>query len=165
MMEKAGVSFSGYAPGVIGEITRCHAVYYNRHWGFDKTFEIQVAGELASFIEGFDPICDGLWVAGNGSAFIGSVAVDGHSTEPQLARLRWFIVEPEFQGRGIGSALIEKAVAFAVRRRFKGLFLWTFEGLNRAKSLYERHGFRLSLEHDVDQWGRSIREQRFDLII
>jgi hypothetical protein len=38
MMEKAGVSFSGYAPGVIGEITRCHAVYYNRHWGFDKTF-------------------------------------------------------------------------------------------------------------------------------
>ena len=31
--------------------------------------------------------------------------------------------------------------------------------------LYEKNGFRLAEEHDVEQWGRVIREQRFDLVL
>ncbi len=162
---EAGISYTGYAPGAIGEITRSHAVYYNRHWGFDRSFEIQVAGGLASFMERFSPSRDGLWTAWSSPEFVGSVAVDGDTGEPERARLRWFIVAPDFQGRGIGSTLIEKALAFAGECGFKGVFLWTFEGLEQARSIYQAKGFQLAHEQEVDQWGRRLREQRFDLVL
>jgi hypothetical protein len=42
------------------------------------------------------------------------------------------------------------------------VFLWTFKGLDAARRLYEGEGFRLVAEHDVEQWGSIIREQRFE---
>lgn len=36
---------TGYYPGALGAITESHARYYNRYWGFDRTFEIEVAVE------------------------------------------------------------------------------------------------------------------------
>ncbi len=45
------------------------------------------------------------------------------------------------------------------------MFLWTFEGLTAARTLYERNGFKLVQEHRVDQWGRIINEQMFELIL
>ena len=44
------IKFHGYYPGVVGKITEIHAVYYNEHWGFDVSFETQVARELSEFI-------------------------------------------------------------------------------------------------------------------
>jgi len=158
-----GIRYTGYAAGAIGRITACHATYYHENWGLDLSFEIQVASELAAFLGRFDPGSDGLWVAWSGDGFAGSVAVDGSESREREARLRWFIVAPDLQGRGIGWTLIQKAVRFCEEAGHPRLFLWTFQGLERARSLYEKAGFRLSEEHEVDQWGQQILEQRFDL--
>lgn len=40
---------------------------------------------------------------------------------------------------------------------------WTFEGLDAARNLYEREGFRLRRLQDVGRWGREIKEQLFVL--
>ena len=98
-------------------------------------------------------------------AFAGSVAIDGSDAGTQGARLRWFIVSPAFQGRGIGKALLGKSVQFCKVVGHKRVFLWTFEGLDTARYLYDAVGFRLSQEHEVRQWGREIKEQRFDLTL
>jgi len=158
-----GIRYTGYAPGAIGRITACHAAYYHENWGLDRSFEIQVASELAAFLGRFDPGCDGLWLAWSGDAFAGSVVVDASGSPERGARLRWFIVASPFQGRGIGRTLIRKAVRFCEDAGHARLFLWTFQGLERARSLYEKAGFRLSEEHEVTQWGQQILEQRFDL--
>lgn len=157
------VHLTGYVPGSVGKITDCHAVYYHRFWGFDVSFETQVGSELSEFVRDFQPERDALWVAWIGETFAGSIAVDGRAFEPGAARLRWFIVEPSFQGAGIGRDLLERAVDSARRRPFERLYLWTFLGLERAAALYRAVGFQLTEEHDVRQWGRQIREQRFDL--
>ncbi|PJB37304.1 MAG: GNAT family N-acetyltransferase [Deltaproteobacteria bacterium CG_4_9_14_3_um_filter_51_14] len=155
----------GYYPGVIGKITDLHAVYYHEHWGFDQSFEIQVAKELSEFVKSFDPSRDGLWTAMSDGAFAGSVAVDGSRWSDDGARLRWFILEPEHQGKGIGGRLLAEAVLFCRMKGFGRIFLWTFEGLDVARHLYEEAGFRLTQEHEVDQWGGRIREQRFDMAL
>ncbi len=75
---------------------------------------------------------------------------------------KWFIVIPEFQKRGIGSEMVRRAVAFCRNQGYPKLFLWTFSGLDLARRVYEKSGFRLCAEHDVAQWGQRIREQKFE---
>ncbi|MDD3471397.1 MAG: hypothetical protein PHS86_01310, partial [Syntrophaceae bacterium] len=53
----------GYSPGLIGEITRAHAVYYSENWGFDVNFEAQVATELSEFCLRLNRETDGLWAS------------------------------------------------------------------------------------------------------
>jgi GNAT superfamily N-acetyltransferase len=159
------IKYQGYYPGVVGKITELHAIYYYENWGFDVTFETQVGRELSEFVRDFQKQRDGLWVATVDGRFAGAIAIDGHLAESEGARLRWFIVDPAMQGTGIGNALISRAVAFCKTKGFRTVFLWTFEGLHAARTLYERHGFRFALEAEIRQWGQTIKEQKFELII
>lgn len=157
------IRYTGHTPGVIGTVTECHAVYYHEQWGFDRSFETQVAREMAEFMDRYHPEGDGLWIAWNGEVFAGSVAVDGLLAGTEGGRLRWFIVPPPFQGRGIGAALLDRALSFCREAGHDRLFLWTFHGLAAARTLYERAGFQLTHETEGKPWGRPILEQRFDL--
>ncbi|MDX1707677.1 MAG: GNAT family N-acetyltransferase [Desulfobacterales bacterium] len=157
------IKISGYYPGVVGKITELHAIYYYEHWGFDASFETQVGRELSTFVSEFKQDRDGLWVATVDGKFAGAVAIDGHRAMTEGARLRWFIVDPDFQAAGLGNRLISRAVQFCKAKKYPKIFLWTFEGLDVARRLYERHDFRLSETHEADQWGRRIKEQKFEL--
>jgi GNAT superfamily N-acetyltransferase len=161
--ESGGVQLTGYFPGVVGKITELHAIYYFENWGFDVSFETQVGKELSDFIGNFQGTRDGFWVALIHGAFAGSVVIDGRRAAEQGARLRWFIVPIEFQGQGVGSLLLGAAIDFCREVGHKKIFLWTFEGLNAARRLYVRAGFRLCEEHRVYRWGQNITEQMFVL--
>jgi len=157
------IELSGYAPGLIGRTTWLHAEYYHDHWGFDISFEAQVGMELSEFLRDFDPKRDGFWAAWKGTDFVGCIAIDGSLKDSQGARLRWFIVDPAYQGQGIGQLLIRHALLFCRQTGCPKVYLWTFEGLEAARRLYERSGFKLSEAHTVNQWGQTIVEQRYDL--
>ena len=155
----------GYFPGVIGQITTLHAVYYKEHWGLDRSFEAQVSGELSDFVIHFDEKKDSLWSAVSRDELAGSIAITGDRDHPDYARLRWYIVDPRYQGLGIGRILISKAIDFSRETGYKRIYLWTFEGLGQAQSIYEQNGFRIAEERKREQWGKIIREQRFELFL
>lgn len=159
------LEIAGYFPGSIGKITTLHAVYYKEYWGLDQSFEAQVGREVSDFFTKFDERKDGLWTAVSGDELAGCIAITGIIDHPGDARLRWYIVDPLFQGRGIGRMLITKAIHFCRKVGYSRIYLWTFEGLNRAQSIYEQNGFKLTEEREMEQWGGVIREQRFDLIL
>jgi len=167
-VQEAGITavqFTGYYPGVLGRITELHAAYYHQHWGFDLSFEIQVAGELSEFMSRFRAERDGLWIAQFDSRFAGAIAIDGDLSDTEGARLRWFIVDPSIHGQGVGRKLIKKAIEFCRNVGHRKVFLWTFKGLDSARRLYELEGFRICERHEVDQWGQRIQEQKFELIL
>ncbi|CAB1062220.1 hypothetical protein D1BOALGB6SA_6996 [Olavius sp. associated proteobacterium Delta 1] len=159
------IEIKGYYPGVVGKITELHAVYYNENWGLDVTFETQVGGELSEFIRQFDGNRDGLWIAVKKGEFAGAIAIDGVDAFGEGARLRWFIVDPRYQGSGIGRNLIMQALAFCRQKGFPKVYLWTFKGLEDARRLYETVGFRLGEESQIAQWGQNIHEQKYELQI
>jgi len=163
LVMKSDVTVVGYYPGVIGQITTLHAVYYKEYWGLDHSFEAQEARELADFIIDFDEEKDGLWNAVSGDALVGCIAIAGDRDPSGNARLRWYIVEPRWQRQGIGSTLIQKAIDFSREAGYNRIYLWTFEGLKEAQAMYERNGFTLAEFRDVPQWGGIIREQRYEL--
>jgi len=159
------VKVTRYFPGLLGRVTELHGRYYHRHWGFDLFFEAKVAREMAAFLERFDPVRDGLWVAMDHDRVIGTVAIVGEDVESAGARLRWLIVAPEHQGMGIGKALMEKAVVFCRRTGFRRVWLTTFAGLDAARHIYEKEGFQLQEEQEDTHWGRTVREQLFELLM
>jgi GNAT superfamily N-acetyltransferase len=165
-MRESGLSklqVTGYYPGVIGKITELHATYYHDNWGFDVSFETQVGRELSAFVSEFQHGRDGLWAATVHGEFAGAIAIDGRQAAEQGARLRWFIVAPQFQERGLGSLLLKEAIEFSKRVGYKKIYLWTFKGLDAARSLYERAGFQLCEAHDASQWGGDLTEQMFEM--
>ena len=160
------LEIGGYYPGVVGKITEIHAVYYHENWGFDLSFETEVGKELSEFVDQFDAERDGLWVATkNNGRFAGAIAIDGRNAFTDGARLRWFIVAPEFQKSGIGKDLILRAINFCKNKRYPKVYLWTFQGLTKARRLYEAIDFRLCQEDEVAQWGQIIKEQKFELAL
>jgi len=52
-----------------------------------------------------------------------------------------------YRGRGIGLALLEKAVRFAREQGYRRLQLETVAGLKQALRLYERYGFQKTGVH------------------
>jgi GNAT superfamily N-acetyltransferase len=161
--ELRNVQVTGYFPGVIGKITELHATFYYENWDLDISFETQVGRELSAFVSEFQQGRDGLWAAMVNGEFAGAVAIDGRQAAEQGVRLRWFIVAPQFQERGIGGLLLKRAIEFSRSAGHKKIYLWTFKGLDAARSLYERTGFQLCEEHDVRQWGRDLTEQMFEM--
>src|SRR4030042_125339 len=159
------VELSGYIPGAIGRIAELHGTYYYKHWGFDLFFESKVAIELSEFLRRLHEVHDGFWVASVGEKIVGAIAIDGAKHNSKGAHLRWFIVAPESQGHGIGSKLLKEAIEFCRKKKFGRVYLWTFSGLDPARHLYERFGFKLCEEHEGNQWGRPVTEQRFELIL
>lgn len=160
---EAAIRLSGYVPGAIGRITELHGRYYHENWGFDLHFESTVALELAEFLRRLDPTRDGLWLAWSEDSMTGGVAVDGQEASGAGARLRWFIVDPAFQGRGIGRRLLEAATGFCREAGFCRVYLFTFAGLDAARHLYEAAGFRLTRENYSGHWGKRVLEQTFCL--
>ncbi len=156
---------AGYTPGIIGKIAELHATYYHQHWGLDLFFEAKVATELSDFLLNFDATRDGFWYATASNRFAGSIAVVGTREAEREARLRWFIVAPAFQRRGLGEGLIAQAVHFCRQASCRRIYLTTFAGLDQARRLYEKAGFRLCREQVDNHWGKTVVEQEFELIL
>ncbi len=155
------VFFTGYFPGATGLILEAHGRYYHEAWGFDASFEAQEGAELSKFLDSFTDGRDFMNVATSGGDFAGSIAVDGAVGGPDEARLRWFLVLPLFQGRGIGKFLISSAMDFCRSTGHTRVHLWTFEGLDVALRLYRKEGFKLVEQQTVRRWGReTIKEQK-----
>lgn len=154
---------SGYISGTIGRISELHGTYYNEHWGFGLYFEAKVATELSEFLLRYDKNCDGIWIAILNNRVEGSIIIDGIHSENEGAHLRWFIISDTLRGKGVGRKLINRAIHFCKGKGYKKIYLWTFEGLNAARRLYEEVGFQLIKQQNGVQWGTTVNEQYFEL--
>jgi GNAT superfamily N-acetyltransferase len=153
----------GYVPGAIGRVVELHGMYYHAHWGFGAFFEAQVASGLAGFFGRYDPLRDGFWIASVSGRIEGSITIDAAHATDDGAHLRWFILSDALRGRGIGNRLVHAAVEFCRAKGYPSIYLWTFEGLNAARHLYEKAGFRLVQQRRGKQWGTEVSEQRFEM--
>ncbi len=147
--------------GDIDDIIFLHGSVYAQEYGFDKTFEQYVAGPLRRFAQ-TQTAREKIWIVEQSNNVRGCLAVvkDNETT----AQLRWFLVHPDLQRRGIGTKLIQEAIQFTKENGYSSLFLWTVSILEAANKLYTSMGFRLTDEKARTLWGRPLVEQRFELV-
>jgi len=146
-------------PGDLGRLVALQATTYASLAGFELAFETKIASEFAEFVARRDPNSQ-TWVARNArDDLVGSITIDrAHSRTD--AHLRWFIVAPEASGLGIGRTLLHQALDFSDSNHVENVYLWTFQGLDAARHLYDSEGFTLTEESKGAQWGTTVLEQR-----
>jgi ribosomal protein S18 acetylase RimI-like enzyme len=145
-------------PGDIGWIIHRHGVIYARERGFDARFEAYVAEPLGRMVRSQSPH-ERIWIAESGEKIVGCIAVVAAS--PLIAQLRWFFVEPEARGRGIGKQLLQRAVAFARQTGYDSIVLWTEKELVAAAHLYQSAGLTKVEERTSQEWGVEVVEEKY----
>jgi len=152
-----------FKAGDLGAIVRLHGVVYAAEYGWDHTFEAMVAQGLAAYAISGDTERNRLWIAERDGEVAGCIAIMGQPDG--TAQLRWFVVDPEHRGVGIGRRLLDEALAFCREHGFRRVFLWTVRGLDAAAHLYRSAGFAVTQERTHVRWGAAVTEQRYDLTV
>ncbi|KAF3887248.1 MULTISPECIES: GNAT family N-acetyltransferase [Nostocales] len=168
LKQNNAIYVEGYQPGCIGRITELHGVYYSQCWGVGAEFEILMARELCDFCEQYDMESDLLVSARADERLIGSLAVQGNadrSNNKQEARLRWFILDPIYQGQGIGKALLQQALHFCRQKAFSKLYLWTVDGLPQSRHLYEAFGFHVVAREVDARYGTPLISLKMEMTV
>jgi N-acetylglutamate synthase-like GNAT family acetyltransferase len=148
-------------PGDMGAVVRLHGVVYGREYGFDSTFEAYVARPLAAFVQSATPR-ERIWIAERGDALVGCVAIVTHTDA--VAQLRWFLVDPDCRGAGLGKRLLADAIDFSRRSGYRSVILWTIAGLPAAAHLYRAAGFiKVEEKSPSALWGVRVVEERHEL--
>jgi GNAT superfamily N-acetyltransferase len=142
----------GYEPGLIGRIGELHGRYYAATWGVAAGFEIMMTREFCDFIEHYDPKRDIVLSAHIDGVLIGSISIIGERPGSDGAQLRFFLVDPQYHGRGVGKALLNAALEWCQERAFHKVFLWTVDHLPESRRLYERAGFRVTVRCTDDRY-------------
>ena len=151
----------GYTPGLIGRALEMHAAFYSRIAGFGAFFEIQLATGLADLVSRIEDDRNEVWTARLRGRIVGTIFIDGGDQVQNRAHLRAFILDDEVRGGGIGRRLLRAAIKFVDEKEFDETYLWTFQGLDAARYLYESFHFTMAEERRGTQWGREVTEQQF----
>jgi GNAT superfamily N-acetyltransferase len=150
--------------GDAGWLIERHAVLYARDDGFDASFEALVAEILAAFIRNRDPATERAFIAVEDGRRLGSIFCV-QSGEPEVAKLRLFLLDPEVRGRGLGQRLLDACLDFAREAGYRRLRLWTHESHRAACALYARNGFRLTASRPVHSFGQDLVEQTWEITL
>jgi N-acetylglutamate synthase-like GNAT family acetyltransferase len=148
--------------GDIEHLVHLHGVVYAKEFGFDHTFEAYVALPLSEFARSASAR-ERIWIAEREGRIIGCIAAVASS--PQVAQLRWFLVDPSARGAGVGRKLLNKAIAFCKASGYQSIILWTVSALAAAAHLYRSVGFRKVEEKAGKKWGVDVTEERHELTL
>jgi DNA-binding MarR family transcriptional regulator/GNAT superfamily N-acetyltransferase len=127
--------------GDMGLIASRQSILYKEQYGWNRAIEVQEGDVTTNFLRNFKPDREQCWIAEVDGQMAGSIflADEGDS----VSRLRLLYVEPVFQGRGIGDALVSSCIVFARSVGYARITLWTHTILESARRIYARHGFRI----------------------
>jgi DNA-binding MarR family transcriptional regulator/GNAT superfamily N-acetyltransferase len=150
-----------FQPGDMGLIASGQSVLYREVYGWNASIEVNVGEVAAAFLRDFKPGREQCWVAEVDGTIAGSVFLTDEGGG--LSRLRLLYVEPEFQGRGIGDALVAACVEFARSVGYSRITLWTHSILESARRIYTRQGFRLTESSTHNTFGPNLMGEIWEL--
>ena len=148
-------------PGDLGYVIHLHGRLYKEEQNFGVGFEAYVAQGLAELYRQYDPEKDRVWVCEQGNAIVGFLALM-HRDE-QTAQLRYFLLQPECRGVGLGKRLMEDFMGYLREKGYRHCYLWTTSEQQTAIALYKRYGFVLVDEKASSTFGKQLVEQKYEL--
>ena len=138
-----------------------HRVLYEEEYGLTSVFSDYVDKGVHHFAKHYDKNCECMLIAEVEKKPVGSIVIV--KSDDSTAQLRYFLIEPEMRGRGLGHRLVKMALDFCREKGYKHAFLETISSLKTARHIYKSHGFTLTSSHENPTWGENILEERWDL--
>jgi GNAT superfamily N-acetyltransferase len=160
-MRRPPVRLRSPRAGDYGRVVALHGELYAREFGYDGRFEALVAGIVAEFIENFDAGKERGWIAERGGEVVGSVFLVRQS--PTVAKLRLLIIHPKARGIGLGTRLTRACIAFARRKGYRKIVLWTQSHLAAARAIYQAERFRKTKSSPHRSFGKRLVAETWEL--
>ncbi|GAB2698651.1 helix-turn-helix domain-containing GNAT family N-acetyltransferase [Mucilaginibacter koreensis] len=151
----------GLKPGDVGYLIYLHGILYARESGYSQEFEGYVVKTFYDFLEHYNIQKDKIWLATYNDQIVGCIAI--LSKPDNEAQLRWFLVHPVFRGTGVGKHLLTTALTHCREQQFDNVYLLTTDVQQKAIAMYKKAGFRPTTSVEMEQWGKMLREERYDL--
>jgi len=148
-------------PGDLGFVMYRHGKLYSEEYNCGVAFETYVGTGLYEFYKNYDPGKDRVWICEYDNQIIGFILL--MHRENDTAQLRYFYLEPDFRGIGLGNKLMQLFVDFLIEKDYNHAYLWTTHELVSAAALYKKYGFVLTEEKQSTDFGKLLTEQRYDL--
>lgn len=148
-------------PGDVGYLIYLHGHLYARECGYNLEFESYVCKTFYEFLPTYNPAKDRMFIATVNNQMVGAVAILGSSRH--LAQLRWFLIHPDYRGKGLGKRLLQEALDFCREKDYQKVYLMTTSMQEAAIGLYKKAGFRKTGEKYLQLWGQQLYEQRYDM--
>ena len=84
--------------------------------------------------------------------------IDGYP-EPVIAYIGFFMMDPRYQGKGTGSAIIEDAAAYLKSIGKTAIRLAIDSGNPQSLHFWQKNGFTVIAEADADGWKKLVAER------
>ncbi len=137
-----------YEPGDPSKVCYFQYQLYKKMYGFNGFYEKEMLSgmaELYNDLEGSQ-----MWIAECKGNIVGDIAIIRRGNDQ--AQLRWFGVDADFQGQGLGSKLLEIAMAFCKEKGYSHIILGTLDILKPARHLYSKFGFCKTESEFYNEW-------------
>ena len=155
------VTFRGYREGDAEYIIRRHEILYLKEYGLSEVFAGYVEQGVHRLADHLNPAKECFLIPEVDHRPMGSIAIA--RVDDQTAQLRYFLLEPEARGYGLGLRMVNSALDFARKVGYKHIFLETISALTTARTLYRRAGFQLVHSQRHAQWGSEVDEERWEM--
>lgn len=151
-----------FKPGDMGYIIYLHGKLYHEEYNFGVMFEPYVAEGLIKLYNNYDPSLDKIWICEHNGRMVGTVFLV--HIDMETTRLRYFLIDPEYRGIGLGKKLMSLSMDYFDKSTYTICDLWTTQELRTAISLYKRFGFKLAEEKETTTFGKAVCEQKYVLM-
>lgn len=159
--EAAKITLRAHRPGDMGWITMRHGALYAEEYNYGPQFEALVADICAQFLKSYDAKSERCWIAEVNGVPAGSCCLV--RADRKTAKLRLMFLEPWARGKGAAQALLDECIAFAKKRGYEKIMLWTQSELFAARKLYARAGFKLTGTKPHSDFGKKLIGETWEL--
>jgi GNAT superfamily N-acetyltransferase len=142
-------------PGDAARIAAVHRNVYCEEYGFGQEFVVEVERDVRYHETRGWPEAGAVWLASMDGRVRGSLALtfEGRASDGlYVGQVRWFALEMELRGSGLGRQLLEQLLEAAEDQGIDRLELHTFSELTAAAQLYRSYGFTLASEVERTGW-------------
>lgn len=154
-------SIRAFRTGDLALIASRQSVLYAEAYGWGRGMEVLEGEVTTTFLRDFKPGREQCWVAERHGRMLGAVMlVDAGEG---VAKLRLLHVEAEARGLGIGSALVDRCIAFARQAGYRRLQLWTHTILASARRIYDAAGFRIMSVETHHAFGEPVQGEIWEM--
>jgi GNAT superfamily N-acetyltransferase len=156
-----------FNPDDASAIAQVHRNVYCEEYRLNADFVAEVERDVRFAATRGWPEAGGIWLTELEGRVCGSLALtfEGQSDDGVFTgQVRWFALELELRGSGLGRQLFEELLETAEDQGIERLELYTFSELEAAGHLYRSYGFAIAAEQDRVGWradGSPVRYQRY----
>ncbi len=145
------ISIRTYKPGDPSMVCYFQYKLYEQQYNFNGFYEkemLEGMAELYNDLEGSQ-----MWVAELDGKMVGDIAIIKKGAD--RAQLRWFGVDFNLQGQGLGNELLKIAISFCREKGYVYLTLGTLDILKSARHLYAKFGFHKTKSEAYNEWDKN----------